>query len=119
MGDTVRERLERLARGSINAASKLPRLVDRPSIPVDESKPITPSKVMIQKLETAIKVIEDYNAKMTKDSECYLSLFYDRKKAEQAFLALLKEAEEKEVSIPSPFMKRIESVKSKIRDAPI
>ncbi|MFH0752832.1 MAG: hypothetical protein V1914_04540 [archaeon] len=118
MGDTVRERLERMMRNSV-PINRIPMLQDRPKQVPDEQKPITPSKLMIQKIEASIKVIEDYNAKMLKDSECYLSLFYDRKKAEQAFLEVLKEAEEKEVSIPSPFMKRIEAIKSKIRDKPL
>ena len=94
--------------------------VERRLDPVpEEHKPITPSKVMLQRIERAIKIIEDYNAKMLKDSECYLSLFYDRKKAEKEFLNLLDEAKEKGISIPSPFMKRIEAVKAKINTKPI
>ncbi len=114
MANTVRERLERLMKNAI-PSDMIAKIQDRPQVIPEDQKPITPSKLLLQRIEAAIKVIENYNSKMLKDSECYLSLFYDRKKAEQAFLALLKEAEEKEVSIPSPFMKRIEAVKSKIK----
>lgn len=116
MAGTVRERLERLAKNSVHVRDLLR---EEPVPPPEEHKLITPGKVMLQRIERAIKIIEDYNAKMLKDSECYLSLFYDRKKAEQEFLGLLKEAEEKGISIPLPFRTRIEAIKSKIRDKPI
>lgn len=117
----VRERLEKLMKNphpkiSVNVNDILN---EQSNAPVDEGKLLTPNKVMVQKIERAIKIIEDYNAKMLKDSECYLSLFYDRKKAEQEFLGLLKEAEDKKIQIPQPFVLRIRAIKEKIRDKPL
>ena len=119
MGNTVRERLEKMMKYSVPTGNG-PKIFEPKREPIsEEERPITPSKVMVQKLERAIKIIEDYNAKMLKDSECYLSLFYDRKKAEKDFLGLLQEAKDKGISIPSPFMKRVEAIKAKIKDTPI
>lgn len=119
----VRERLERLMRNPSPRnkvdVNDILKEQERQSFADEEDKLLTPNKVMVQRLEKAIKAIEDYNSKMLKDSESYLSLFYDRKKAEQQFLDLLKEAEEKKIQLPQPFMQRIRAIKSKIRDKPL
>jgi len=114
--DTVRERLEKID----TTFKPVPRaLANEHLIQAEENKPFTPSKVMQQKIEKAIRVIEGYHAKMNKDSESYLALFYDLKKAEKEFLELLKEAEQKQLRIPLPFMKRIEAIRAKIDDRPL
>ena len=114
---TVKERLEKLMGGSTPTSKSFSN--DR-VLPVqvgnEEDKLITPSKVMQQKIEKSIRKLEDYHFKMHKDSESYLALFYDLKKAEKEFQDLLKEAEDKKISIPSPFIKRIEAVRANIRN---
>ncbi len=114
---TVKERLEKLMGGSTPASKSFSN--DR-ALPMqvgnEEDKLITPSKVMQQKIEKSIRKLEGYHFKMHKDSESYLALFYDLKKAEKEFQDLLKEAEDKKISIPSPFMKRIEAVRTNIRN---
>ena len=114
--ETVKSRLERMA-GSSKSVPKA--LASEHIIQAEENKPLTPSKVMQQKIEKSIRIIEGYHLKMNRDSESYLALFYDLKKAEKEFMELLKEAEVRRLVIPSPFMKRIEAIRAKIDDRPL
>jgi len=114
--DTVRERLEKMG----TTFKPVPRaLGNERVIQAEENKPFTPSKVMQQKIEKVIRVIEGYHAKMNNDSESYLALFYDLKKTEKEFIDLLKEAEQRKLNIPSPFIRRIEAIRAKINDKPL
>lgn len=110
---SVRERLENL--------KKNPKEVPKPLdlIPEKERKPLgdgmfTFERIFHQKVEKAIRKIEGIKEKMT-SSQGFMNLFYDLKDAEQQFLGLLKEAEEKHIDFPDSLLKRIEEIKDKIR----
>jgi len=110
---TVRERLENLKKKSRD----VPKILE--SVPERERRPVgdgmyTFERVFQQKVDKAIKKIGFLKEKM-EDSENFLNLFYDLKRAEEEFLKLLEEAEKRKLDFPDNFKNQIEEVKSQIR----
>jgi len=75
----------------------------------------TPETEMQNKIEKAMKKVEDIRNKM-KDASNYLSLYYDLKKAQDEFLQLVDEMENGNfLDFPDSFVKRVNNFKSGLR----
>jgi len=109
MVESVRDRLEKLK----NSRWSVPNPVDKDVTGMH--KPLTPESVFMKKLDKAMSNIEAIRKKVLADSNSYLSLFYELRKAEAEFLELLKEQDDKELMLPDHYLKKIEEVKSRIR----
>lgn len=110
---SVRERLENLKKNPKQVSMPLDIIPEKESRPLGDGM-LTFERVFQQKIEKAIKRIDSVKDRMN-SSDMFMNYFYDLKQAENEFLDLLAKAEEKHVEFPENFMKRIESVKSKIR----
>lgn len=111
---SVRQRLENLKKNPIYVPMPLDNIV-----PDKEAKPIgggelTFGKLLQQKIDKVIKKIELIKEKM-KTSDTFMNHFYDLKNTEKEFLELLAKAEEKHVTFPSTFAKKIDEIKGNIR----
>jgi len=109
MVETVRERLEKLKHSQWRVQS-----------PVDKDvtgmhKSVTPETVFMKKVDKSISTIELIRKKVLADSDSYLSLFYELRKAEAEFLEVIKEIDEKALLLPDHYLNKIEQIKSKIR----
>ncbi|MFH1972810.1 MAG: hypothetical protein ABIJ18_05015 [archaeon] len=109
MVETVRERLEKLKHSQWRAHTSLDKDV------TGMHKQITPETVFMKKIDKAISNIEIIRKKVLADSNSYLSLFYELRKAEAEFLELLKELDDKELFLPDHYLTKIKQIKSKIR----
>ncbi|MBL7101014.1 MAG: hypothetical protein ISS23_03615 [Nanoarchaeota archaeon] len=110
---SVRERLEGLKKNPKRVPKPLDIIPEREKEPVGEGM-LTSERLFQQKVEKAIKRIDSIKDKM-KTSDNFINYFYDLKQAEKEFLDLLAEAEEKHVDFSESFVKKIISVKSRIR----
>ena len=110
---SVKERLEEMKKKNV----VVPRPLDIPQIlkvPNPESELITIDKVYRGKVEKAMKSIEVINQKI-KTSGTYLNMYYNLKRAEDEFLAVLDEAKQKHIEFSPEFSDRIEAVKKRLR----
>ena len=110
---SVRERLEKLKKNSQDIPNVLESVPDRERRPLGDGM-YTFERIFQQKVEKAIKKVEILKERM-EDSENFLNLFYDLKKAENEFLDLLAEAEKRKIDFPDNFNKQIEEIKNQIR----
>jgi len=100
----VKERLEKL--------KEMPIVQERPIEQKEEQKPVTQENILQNKVEKALKRAEDLKAKMS-NTENYLSLFYEFKKAEEELLFLLDEAKQKSIEMPYSVIARVERITRK------
>lgn len=110
---SVRERLENLKRGYQNVPKILESVPDREKQPLGDGM-YTFERVFQQKVEKILKKIEFLKERM-EDSENFLNFFYDLRRLEDELLVLLAEAEKRKIDFPDNFKKRVEEVKSQIR----
>ncbi|MBU4502846.1 MAG: hypothetical protein KKA79_09700 [Nanoarchaeota archaeon] len=110
---SVRERLERIKEKPKEVPKPLDIIPEKDRRPIGDGM-LTFERQFLQKVEKAIKKIESIKDQM-KSSDNFLNYFYDLKNAEQDFLKLLNEAEEKHVDFPENFVKRVAEVKKNIR----
>ncbi len=110
---SVRERLENLKKNPYPFQNVLENLPERERKPIGDGM-FTFERVFQQKVEKAVKRIDVLKERM-QDSEMFINLFHDLKKAENEFLELLAEAEKRKLTFPDNFNKRIEEIKSQIR----
>jgi len=108
--ESMRDRLEKLK----NSPWRVPNPVDKDVTGMH--KPVTPESVFMKKLDKAMSNIEQIRKKILADSDSYLSLFYELRKAEKEFLEILNEKEEKELILPEHYLNKIEDTKNKIRN---
>jgi hypothetical protein len=108
--ESVRDRLEKLKNKPWHVAPALDKDV------TGMHKKITPESVFMKKLDKAMSNIESIRKKVLADSNSYLSLFYELRKAEREFLEILNEKEEKELLLPEHYLNKIEETKNKIRN---
>lgn len=109
MADTMRDRLERLKNTS-SSGNFEPRREERPR----EEKFLTPESQYMKKVEKAISQIEALRTKMHSGTDQYISLYQELKKAEEDFVVLVNNPQEKDMDLPVAFTSRIESVKKKL-----
>ena len=108
--ETMRDRLEKLK----NQRWGIPKPIDKDVTGVHQK--ITPESLFMKKLDKSMSNIESIRKKVLADSNSYLSLFYELRKAEKEFLEILKEKEDKELMLPDHYLNKIEDVKNKIRN---
>ncbi len=111
MVETMKERLERLKAKPIRVREPLTRdeLSPNPSRAL-----LTPESVYMKKVEKVMKNHAETKRKMLSDSGQYLSLYYELKKAEDDFLALLSDHEVKFLDLPDAFLQKVMTMKEKI-----
>lgn len=110
MVESIRERLERLKNTPPRSFEPLQR-----DPRVEEAKRmISPESVFMKKVEKVMIQYGDVKKKMLSDSGQYLSLYYELKKAEEAFLALVNDPEVKFLDLPDVFMQKVEAMRLNI-----
>ena len=110
MGETMRERLERLKNAPSERVFKQRR--DEPS--ARENRLLTPETIFMRKADKVISTIEALRTKMHSGTDQYISLYQELKKAEEDFLTLLQDPEQKRMDFPTAFISKIESAKKKL-----
>lgn len=109
MAETVRERLEKLKNTPYHGGFES-RRDERPR----EEKLLTPETIYMKKVDKAIALVESLRTKMHSGTDQYISLYQELKKAEEDFLALLHDPEEKFMDLPSAFVNKVENTKKKL-----
>lgn len=109
MADTVRERLERLKNTPYSGGFEARREEQH-----REEKVFTPESIYMKKIDKAIIQIETLRTKMHSGTDQYISLYQELKKAEEDFLSLLHNPEEKFMDLPTAFLSRVEGVKKRL-----
>ncbi|MDP3728102.1 MAG: hypothetical protein Q8R18_01475 [bacterium] len=107
MVETVRDRLERMKNtpyGNYEPRREEPK----------EERFLTPESIYMKKVDKVIMQIETLRTKMHSGTDQYISLYQELKKAEEDFLALLQNPEDKFMDLPTAFSSRVESVKKKL-----
>ena len=107
--ETVRERLEKLKNTPYQGAYES-RRDERPR----EEKLLTPESIYMKKVDKAIMQIEALRTKMHSGTDQYISLYQELKKAEEDFLSLLQDPEQKNMDFPTAFLSKVESTKKKL-----
>src|SRR3989338_3837906 len=107
--ETVRDRLVRLKNTPYQRVYES-RREERPK----EDKFLTPESQYMKKVEKAIMQIEVLRTKMHSGTDQYISLYQELKKAEEDFLELLKNPEEKLMDLPTAFISKVDNSKKKL-----
>ena len=107
MGETMRERLERLK----GTSSRDFESRKEEQFFSSEKKLLTPETIYMKKVDTVIATIEFLRTKMHSGTDQYLSLYHELKKAEADFIALLDDPENKFMDLPGIFINRVENTK--------
>lgn len=109
MVETVRDRLEKLKNTPIQGAFESKR-DEKPR----EEKLLTPETIFMKKVDKAIMQVETLRSKMHSSSDQYITLYAELKKAEEDFLSLLNDPEQKFMDLPSAFVNKVENTKKKL-----
>ncbi len=109
MAETVRERLEKLKNTPYQGTYES-RREERPR----EEKLLTPETIYMKKVDKAIALVESLRTKMHSGTDQYISLYQELKKAEEDFLSLLQDPEEKYMDLPSAFTSKVDNTKKKL-----
>ena len=109
MAETVRQRLEKLKNTPTYGVYE-PRREERPR----EEKLLTPETIYMKKVDKCIAIVESLRTKMHSGTDQYISLYQELKKAEEDFLSLLQDPEQKHMDLPSAFVSKVENTKKKL-----
>ena len=110
MAETMRDRLERLK----NSSSYGDFEIKRKEEPSAEKKLFTPETVYMKKVDKIIGEIESLRTKMHSGTDQYISLYQELKKAEEDFLSLLQDPEQKCMDLPAAFISKVDNTKKKL-----
>jgi len=110
MAESMKERLERLK----NTGSDDYGFSPRRETPQPEKKFLTPESEYMKKVEKAMTSIETLRTKMHSGTDQYISLYQELKKAEEDFLVLLQNPEEKFMDLPHVFVSKVELTKKRL-----
>jgi len=109
MAETVRERLEKLKNTPTYGVYES-RRDERPH----EEKLLTPETMYMKKVDKAISQVEALRTKMHSGTDQYISLYQELKVAEDEFVKLLVDPEEKFMDLPAVFVNKVENTKKKL-----
>ncbi|HIH14916.1 MAG: hypothetical protein QT08_C0014G0021 [archaeon GW2011_AR17] len=107
--ETVRDRLVRLKNTSFQGGFE-PRREERPK----EDKFLTPESQYMKKVEKAIAQVESLRTKMHSGTDQYISLYQELKVAEDEFVKLLIDPEQKFMDLPTAFISKVDNTKKKL-----
>lgn len=109
MAETVRERLEKLKNTPFHGGFE-----QRREQPQREEKLLTPETQYMKKVDKVIQQIDTLRTKMHSGTDQYISLYQELKKAEEDFLALLEEPDQKGMDFPTAFVTKVDNTKKKL-----
>ena len=110
MAETMRDRLERLKNSPSSGAFEVRKREEVQN----KEKILTPETQYMKKVEKIIGEIEALRVKMHSGTDQYISLYQELKKAEEDFLKLLQDPDEKYMDLPTAFTSKVEMAKKKL-----